>query len=95
MSVSSFKYLSPVIIYCLSALALSLNGWVTWAPMLYAWVLLPAMELLLNPDNKNMSAAAEELAKANKWYDYMLYVIVPLQYAVLIYFLLVKRGDST
>ena len=87
MPVHAFKYLSPVAIYLLALLAFSFNGWITWAPMIYAWVLLPGLELFLNPDNKNLSAAEEDLAKANSWYDYMLYLIVPLQYAALVYFL--------
>ena len=55
--------------------------------MIYAWVLLPGLELFLHPNDKNMSTAEEDLAKTNRWYDYMLYLIVPLQYAALIYFL--------
>ncbi len=88
MIAPTLKYLFPLSMYLLAMAAFSFTGWVTWAPLIYAWVLLPLLELFLNPDEKNLSAAEEELAKANKWYDYMLYIIVPLQYAALIYFLL-------
>lgn len=35
-----------------------------------------------------MEAAEEELARKNRLYDYMLYIIVPFQYGALIYFLM-------
>lgn len=87
MTANSFKYLSPIFIYMLATASFTFLGWVTWAPMIYAWVILPSLELFLKPDNANLSASEENLAKANRWYDFMLYLIVPLQYALLCYFL--------
>ena len=43
--------------------------------MVYAWVLLPVTELFLKPDEHNLEAAEEELAKKNRLYVYMLYII--------------------
>jgi alkane 1-monooxygenase len=87
MNIKALKYLSPVIVYVLAWLAFTQTGWLTWCPMLYAWVLLPLAELFINPDAKNMSAAEEDLAKKNSIYDYMLYIIVVLQFAMLYKFL--------
>lgn len=87
MTVKVFKYLSPLILYCLAWLSFSSTGFATWLPLLYAWVLLPLTELFLHPDGSNMEAAEEELAKQNKWFDYMLYLIVVYQYIILFYFL--------
>lgn len=89
MNIKALKYLSPVIVYVLAWLAFTQTGWLTWCPMLYAWVLLPLAELFINPDAKNMSAAEEDLAKKNSIYDYMLYIIVILQFAMLYKFLTV------
>ena len=79
MQVSAFKYLSPVIIYTLAALALTSRGLITWSPMMFAWVVMPVAELFLSPDKKNLSAAEEELAKKDRLYDYLLYAIVILR----------------
>lgn len=87
MNVKILKYLSPVVIYLLALLSFSSTGWLVWLTLFYAWILLPATELFIKPVEKNKSQAEEELAKANKWYDYMLYLVVPLQYAALVYFL--------
>ncbi len=86
-SVKAFKYLSPVSLYLLAFIAFSANGILTWLPMFYAWLLLPLLELFMKPVDSNMSAAEEELARQNKLYDYMLYLVVICQYAILFYFL--------
>ena len=73
--------------YVLAWLALTGRGWITWSPMMFAWVFMPLAELLLKADNKNLSAAEEELAKKDKLYDYLLYLVVVLQFAALFVFL--------
>ena len=87
MKVKIFKYLSPISIYLLAIAAFTYTGWFCWLPMIYAWILLPITELFLKPNEINMEAAEEELAKHNRMYDYMLYFIVICQYALLYYFL--------
>ncbi|HEY1021464.1 MAG TPA: alkane 1-monooxygenase [Flavisolibacter sp.] len=87
MSLRVFKYLSPCLLYYGALLSFSAQGFVVWIPVLYSWVLIPLLELLIQPDPVNLSAAEEELAKKNRWYDYMLYLIVPLQYLALFLFL--------
>ncbi len=87
MQTRAFKYLSPIIIYVLAWLAFTGKGWVTWTPMLYAWVLMPILELFISPDKKNLDEAEEELAKKDRTYDYLLYVIVVLQFGALYVFL--------
>ncbi len=91
MNIKVYKYFSPIIIYLLALLSFSLHGWLTWLPMLYAWILLPMIELFIKPDQYNMEAAEEELAKNNRIYDYLLYIIVIFQYAALVYFLFAMK----
>jgi alkane 1-monooxygenase len=87
MNVRVFKYLSPAAIYLLAWLAFTSTGWLTWSPMLYAWILIPFAELLIPPDEKNMDAAEQEIAKKDKWYDYMLYFFTGLQFVAVYFFL--------
>jgi len=87
MNTRAFKYLSPITIYVLAYFAFKGQGIVTWSPMIYTWIFIPIVELLIKPDEKNMSAAEEELAKKDKLYDYMLYIFVGLQYVALYIFL--------
>jgi len=86
MQTRAYKYATPLFLYILAWLAFSSKGWLTWTPMLYAWVLMPAIELFIKPDDKNLSEAEEELAKKDRLYDYLLYAIIVLQFAALFYF---------
>lgn len=87
MRIRAFKYLTPLFVYVLALLAFTGKGWLTWSPMLFAWVLMPVTELFIKPDDKNLSEAEEELARKDRLYDYLLYLIVLLQFAALFYFL--------
>ena len=93
MQLRVYKYLSPLIIYILAWLAFTSTGWLTWSPMLYAWVLMPLAEFFIKADEKNLDAAEEELAKKDRLYDYILYLIVVMQFAALIVFLLSFKNN--
>ena len=92
MPIRAIKYLMPCSFYLLAYLAFTQSGWICWSPMLYAWVLLPLLELLIPPDAHNMTAAEEEMSRHDKVYDYLLYFFVALQYAALCLFLFSCKG---
>jgi alkane 1-monooxygenase len=94
MSIRAFKYASPFIIYIGAFRAFSVTGWEIWLPLIYAWVAIPLIELMLKPVAGNMNAAEEEMAKADKTYDILLYIIVLLQYAALYRFLYCMSHDT-
>jgi len=83
----ALKYISPFTVYASAWWSLSTTGPVVWIPVVYAWIIIPVAELIIKPDPGNMDAAEEELARTNRVYDVLLYVIVLLQYAALFKFL--------
>ena len=87
MRVRLFKYLSPFLIYYGSLASFLNSGFIVWLPVIYAWFIIPVTELFLKPDETNLSEAEEELVKKNRWYDLLLYMVVPLQYFALFLFL--------
>src|SRR5687768_9641901 len=87
MSTRIFKYLSPFLIYYGSLAAFLSTGFVVWLPLVYSWIVIPLCELFIKADEMNLSEAEEELAKKNKWYDVLLYLVVPFQYIGLAVFL--------
>lgn len=93
MLARSFKYYSPLIFYVFAMLAFMQTGIWCWLTVLYAWVMIPLAELVLKPDQNNMQAAEEALAKNDKTYDYILYIIVLAQYAAVVIFLLSMRNS--
>lgn len=87
MSTRVFKYLSPFLLYYGAIASFLTSGFVVWLPLIYSWLLIPLIELFTKPDESNLSAAEEELAKKNVWYDVLLYLVVPFQYFALGLFL--------
>lgn len=87
MNWKAFKYTTPILIYALSVNAFFAKDIGIFLPLIVVWIGIPLMELMFRPDPSNMDAAEEEIAKADKTYDYLLYLIVPMQYVALYLFL--------
>lgn len=87
MKFRALKYLSPVAMYLLALVSFLSHGWFTWLPLIYAWLILPGCELIIKPDDTNLSAAEEELARKDRSYDFLLYGFVVLQFGALLVFL--------
>jgi len=94
MRYRAFKYLSPFIIYIGTFHALRTTGWMVWLPLIYAWIVIPLLELFLKPNPRNLSEAEEQLARSDKTYDVFLYIVVVLQYGALVQFLYGMKYDT-
>lgn len=96
MNVKTLKYTAPFIVFILSLFALTGHGWVISLPLVLVWVIIPLVELALAPDDANMEAAEEEIAKHDHTYDIWLYMIVVLQYVALYVFLnSIQRNNNS
>ena len=94
MTIRVYKYASPFIIFVLAYLSFIGKGWMTFLPVYWAYLIIPILELLIKPDETNLEAAEEEMAKNDRVYDYLLYLIVPLLYASIIFFLFSLKEDG-
>ena len=74
MRIRAFKYIIPFIFFAGAIHSFNSRGWTICIPMMIAWILIPLLELLLQPDPANMDAAEEELARKNPVYDLFLYI---------------------
>ena len=92
MQTRVFKYLSPFLIYYGAITSFLNSGFIVWLPVIYSWVFIPFLELFIKPEESNLSEAEEELAKKNKWYDVLLYLVVPFQFFALGLFLYVTAN---
>ena len=72
MKFRALKYGSPVAMYLIALVSFLSHGWPTWLPLIYAWIILPTCELLIQPDDSNLGAAEEELAGKDRSYDFLL-----------------------
>jgi alkane 1-monooxygenase len=76
-------YLIPAVV---AASLAAQNTW-SFAAVAFVFGLLPAIELFLKPDPRNLEAAQEAVAKEDRTYDLILYSLVPIQWALLLFFL--------
>lgn len=87
MKLRAIKFGAPLSIFILAYFAFTNTGWIIATPMLYAFAFIPLAELIIPDKTNNLSTAEEEMAKQDRLYDYWLYLIVPIQYFSLYFFL--------
>lgn len=87
-------YLLPVIIYIGTMRSFHNQGWIIFMPLVKSFAIIPVLELFINPSAKNLSDAEEAMAKKDPLYDWFLYLIVPMQYLALYWFLSGITNDS-
>jgi alkane 1-monooxygenase len=76
-------YLTPLVV----AFSIwSANIW-SYSAVLFLFGILPFLELFMQGSTRNLTEAEEEMAQKDATYDLLLYSLVPIQYALLVYFL--------
>ena len=78
-------YILPITVY----FAFNAKGIMTFFPVAFLFVLLPLLELLLKPDHGNFDNKIMLNEKKSKIYDWILYLSLPIQFLMLISFLVV------
>lgn len=87
MRVRFLRYSLPLLLFANAWASFMYTGWHTWRPALFSFLLIPLAELVLRPSPQNLSQAEEQLASADKRYDYLLLAVLPLQYLSLVLWL--------
>ncbi|MEI6311221.1 MAG: alkane 1-monooxygenase [Bacteroidota bacterium] len=78
-----FVFVSPIIVF----ISLYKAGiWSFLAPV-YVFMMIPAFEFFMKGTTENMSKVEEEIAKNDKIYDYIIWLLVPIQVFLMGYFL--------
>lgn len=86
MNIRFLKYSIVFIIPMVAYFSISSSGWWTFSTVILVYALLPLLEFLFSPNEKNLDKAEEELVAEDRVYDYLLYLVVPVQFALLYYF---------
>lgn len=83
----AFKYTLPLLLYISAIRTFTHTGFAVWITLIIAWIIIPVLELILQPDQYNADAAEEAILKQERLYDWLLYLVVPLQLLALYLFL--------
>ena len=79
------KYLWSYSIPFVGLVGISLGGVFCYSALLYAFVLIPILELILPIDNQNYNEITIQRRLNTRFYDFILYVNVPIVFGVLYY----------
>lgn len=94
MSFKPLKYLPIFTGIVAVAISFTSMGWGTYTAIIYTFGIIPILDMLMPAPEKNMTAMEEELALQDPLYDWLVYLMVPIQYAFLVWFLAII-GDPT
>jgi alkane 1-monooxygenase len=85
-----FIYTLPVLVY----LSLTSTGWITLLPVFIYFGLVPLIDFFIKPDHSNLSREIEKKLKEDPFFDWLIFLIIPIHIALLIQFLFVIEVTS-
>lgn len=88
------KYLAALSIPIVAFLGISLKGIWSFLTPIYAFVIIPVLELILWVDDKNLDKQESENKIKNKLFDWLLYLNLPIVYFILTYALITVTSSN-
>ena len=85
-----FIYSLPLFVY----ISLVSNGWNTLLPILIYFGLVPLIELFFQPDTTNIDKDLETQMKQDPFYEWVIYLIIPLHMFLLVKFFFVINSTE-
>ncbi len=89
---SKLRYMNVLVIPALTYISFTSYGWQTFLPIIYAFMLVPFLELFIKANATNLSETEEELRKKDPIYDWQIYLMVPIQ-CVFVFLFLTSIGE--
>lgn len=81
------KYLVAYALPLVVILSLSLRGYWSFFAPIFAFVLIPILEIMMPVDASNISEVQKEKKATNVFFDWLLYLNIPLMFAIITWFL--------
>ncbi|WP_340076271.1 alkane 1-monooxygenase [Leptobacterium sp. I13] len=88
------KYLAAFSIPAVALMALQLKGYYAYSTVIYAFGVIPVLELLFPQDSRNLSEEEKEKKAKNLLFDWLLYLNIPFVYGISIYTLIDLTNNS-
>ena len=82
---NAIKYTAAYTIPMATAIALYFRGWASFAALIYAFGLIPLLEILLKEDGRNDEKQQLVRKKKKFVYDLLLYINIPLIYGLILW----------
>ena len=92
--VKKYKYLAVFSVIIIAFSGFYIGGKWTFFLPLYAFFLVPFLELFFNGNSENLSKINESIFKESLFFDLIVYAVVPTQWFLLFYYLYVVSYES-
>ncbi len=86
MNWQALKYLTAYLLPLTVAISLTSEGWLSFLPLLYSFGFIPLLELAVGPQLSQLSPAQKALAKEDRLYDWLLYLMAPLMFIFIFWY---------
>lgn len=86
MSIRALKYATVLTLPATVGVAFMRTDYWTFFPLVYAFGIVPLIELFIKPNPINLNEAERELVKEDPLYDFLVRVMTPIQYVFLVWF---------
>ncbi len=80
-------YTLPILVF----ISLTMKGWITFLPIILYFGLVPLVELFFKPDHTNITKDIEKSLKSDAFFDWIIYLIIPLHIGLLILFFIIIK----
>ncbi len=87
MNLKALKYLSVLSTLIFAYCSFTMPGIWTYSLPFYVFIFIPVLEFMLPGNGENLSASEEVAALKDSTYDFVLYSMVPILYAAVLFFL--------
>ncbi len=75
MKIRALKYLTTYTLPLAVIFSFTSEGWHTFMPIIYAFGIIPLLELFIKPDARNLSEAEIQLSKSDSMYDLLVWLL--------------------
>jgi len=80
------KYLSILALPITAFISFNSTGILTFLPVFIFFGFVPLLEMAFQPNARILDQQEREMAASDKYYDYLLYLMLPIQWGFLVYF---------
>lgn len=95
MNMDKIKYLGIFALPLSVAVAFSFDGVLAFTPVFVFFIVVPLMEFLLPPDRSNKEGLDKEKAEKDPYYNILLFLMLPVQYTFLIWYLFIIQNEAS
>ena len=93
---SKIKYFGVYIVPALGLITFNSSGIIAYLGLFFLYILVPLFEQIITPNTYNLNQLEKELSRKDPFFDWILYISVPIHlYVVYQFLILFVRGKGS